>query len=243
MSGNLARRRMTKFMPADFKLIETRQPPLKDMYDEWLARIICYAFRARGQRGRSHPAGRQGFRGREQNTNIFLTAYSRSPIAQTFMIWSFDWGSAWSRSPFASTELSTLVFRDHVLWRSRNSILFRPKGTGRAAPRRGIQTIDTRRWSSAQRREFDHLCRPTVSASSRQEQRKRHATRSFRARESPIGNLLPKSETKWRLPLLDANDNRLWRMSLSLFCGPKISTPLRPISKRNSFPPRETWAE
>jgi hypothetical protein len=26
MSGNLARRRMTKFMPADFKLIETRQP-------------------------------------------------------------------------------------------------------------------------------------------------------------------------------------------------------------------------
>jgi len=44
MRGNLARRRMTKFMPADFKLIEARQPPLKDMYDEWLARIICYAF-------------------------------------------------------------------------------------------------------------------------------------------------------------------------------------------------------
>ena len=43
-SGNLARRRMTKFMPADFKLIETRQPPLKDQYDEWLARLICYAF-------------------------------------------------------------------------------------------------------------------------------------------------------------------------------------------------------
>ena len=31
-------------MPADFKLIETRQPPLKDQYDEWLARVICYAF-------------------------------------------------------------------------------------------------------------------------------------------------------------------------------------------------------
>jgi hypothetical protein len=44
MSGNLARRRMTKFMPADFKLIEARQPPLKDQYDEWLARLICYAF-------------------------------------------------------------------------------------------------------------------------------------------------------------------------------------------------------
>jgi hypothetical protein len=44
MSGNLARRRMVKFMPADFKLTETRQPPLKDSYDEWLARVICYAF-------------------------------------------------------------------------------------------------------------------------------------------------------------------------------------------------------
>jgi hypothetical protein len=44
MSGNIARRRMTKFMPADFRLIEARQPPLKDQYDEWLARVICYAF-------------------------------------------------------------------------------------------------------------------------------------------------------------------------------------------------------
>src|SRR5271165_4306844 len=44
MSGNLARRRMLKFMPADFHLIDARQPPLKDQYDEWLARVICYAF-------------------------------------------------------------------------------------------------------------------------------------------------------------------------------------------------------
>jgi len=44
MSGNLGRRHMLKFVPADFKLIETRQPPLKDQYDEWLARIVCYAF-------------------------------------------------------------------------------------------------------------------------------------------------------------------------------------------------------
>ena len=44
MSGNLERRHMLKFVPADFKLIETRQPPLKDSYDEWLARVICYAF-------------------------------------------------------------------------------------------------------------------------------------------------------------------------------------------------------
>jgi hypothetical protein len=44
MAGNLSRRRMLKFMPSDFKLQEGRQPPLKDQYDEWLARVICYAF-------------------------------------------------------------------------------------------------------------------------------------------------------------------------------------------------------
>ncbi len=44
MSGNSARRRMMKFMPSEFHLIEARQPPLKDQYDEWLARVICYAF-------------------------------------------------------------------------------------------------------------------------------------------------------------------------------------------------------
>ena len=44
MSGNSPRRRQMKFMPSDFRLIETRQPPLKDQYDEWLARVICYAF-------------------------------------------------------------------------------------------------------------------------------------------------------------------------------------------------------
>jgi hypothetical protein len=44
MEGDLERRRQLKFMPSDFKLIEARQPPLKDAYDEWLARVVCYAF-------------------------------------------------------------------------------------------------------------------------------------------------------------------------------------------------------
>jgi hypothetical protein len=44
MAGNLYRRHKLKFMPAGFRLMEYRQPPLKDAYDEWLARVICYAF-------------------------------------------------------------------------------------------------------------------------------------------------------------------------------------------------------
>lgn len=44
MSGDLAMRRKAKFVPADFTYHEVRQPPLKDLYDEWLTRIICFAF-------------------------------------------------------------------------------------------------------------------------------------------------------------------------------------------------------
>jgi len=155
------------------------------------------------------------------------------------MIWSFDWGSAWSRSPFASTELSTLVFRDHALLRSRKSVLFRLKGNGTCGASKGKFRLSTRgdgpsapapgiRSAAA----ASHLCRPTVSALS-----------SVRARESPIGNLLPKSETNGAF-FLDANDNRLCRMNLSLFRGPgkdDLNPASIPISKRNSFPPGETW--
>jgi HK97 family phage portal protein len=43
-SGNLAQRRRARFMPGEFKYQETKPPPLKDAYDEFLARIVCYVF-------------------------------------------------------------------------------------------------------------------------------------------------------------------------------------------------------
>jgi hypothetical protein len=44
LAGNLALRRRLRFMPGEFKYQETKAPPLKDAYDEFLARIICYVF-------------------------------------------------------------------------------------------------------------------------------------------------------------------------------------------------------
>ena len=44
MMGNTQARRGIKFMPSDFKFVEAKAPPLKDQYDEWLARLICYVF-------------------------------------------------------------------------------------------------------------------------------------------------------------------------------------------------------
>lgn len=45
MEGNLARKRHVRFVPFDAsKISYTKQHDLKDMFDEWLARIVCFAF-------------------------------------------------------------------------------------------------------------------------------------------------------------------------------------------------------
>ncbi len=45
-AGDLARRRRAKFVPGDTaaKVHQTKEPEQKNDFDEWLARIICYAF-------------------------------------------------------------------------------------------------------------------------------------------------------------------------------------------------------
>ena len=44
LSGNTAQRRKAQFVPNGVTPINTKEGVLKDDYDEWLARIICYAF-------------------------------------------------------------------------------------------------------------------------------------------------------------------------------------------------------
>jgi hypothetical protein len=47
-AGDLAKRRRAKFVPGDTaaKVVQTKEPQHKDDFDEWLARIVCFAFRA-----------------------------------------------------------------------------------------------------------------------------------------------------------------------------------------------------
>lgn len=42
--GNLANRRHLRFVPGEFKYQETKSAPLKDAFDEYLARVICFNF-------------------------------------------------------------------------------------------------------------------------------------------------------------------------------------------------------
>jgi hypothetical protein len=45
-SGDLARRRRAKFVPGDTaaRVVQTKEPEQKNDFDEWLARIVCFAF-------------------------------------------------------------------------------------------------------------------------------------------------------------------------------------------------------
>ena len=49
IEGNAAQRRKLKFIPHGVGYIPTKEPVLKDEYDEWLARVICYAFSVSNQ--------------------------------------------------------------------------------------------------------------------------------------------------------------------------------------------------
>lgn len=42
--GNMGRRRQIKFMAGDGKFQAFKEPPLKTEFDEWLIRIVCFAF-------------------------------------------------------------------------------------------------------------------------------------------------------------------------------------------------------
>lgn len=44
LAGDLAERRRTRFVPEGVKPYNTREAALKDEFDDWLARIVCYAF-------------------------------------------------------------------------------------------------------------------------------------------------------------------------------------------------------
>jgi hypothetical protein len=44
MAGNLGQRRQLKFLPGEFKYQATKEPVLKDEYDDYLTRVICFVF-------------------------------------------------------------------------------------------------------------------------------------------------------------------------------------------------------
>lgn len=44
MAGDLQMRRRVRFLPETKTIVQTKESMLKDEFDEWLARVVCYAF-------------------------------------------------------------------------------------------------------------------------------------------------------------------------------------------------------
>ena len=78
MAGNTAERRHARFVPADFRYQAMREPPLKDDFDEWLARVVCYAFSTS-----SAPFTRQMNRATADNAQEMALGEGLGPI----MLW------------------------------------------------------------------------------------------------------------------------------------------------------------
>ncbi len=94
LSGNLARRRNLKFIAGGSKTsyIPTREPPLKNDFDEWIARIICYAFSipptpfmALANRSIAEEHSRSAEEEGLQNTKLFISDLINSVITDEFV--------------------------------------------------------------------------------------------------------------------------------------------------------------
>jgi PAS domain-containing protein len=120
LAGNTAERRHAKFVPADFKYQPMRDPPLKDEFDEWLARIVCYAFSTSPA-----PFTRQMNRATADNAQEMALAEGLGPI----MLWikclvdqvieedfgspdlEFEWIDEKSEDPMRQAQITDMKLR------------------------------------------------------------------------------------------------------------------------------------
>lgn len=77
LSGNLSERRRARFIPGGVKPFDTKEQALKDDYDEWLARIVCYAFSVS-----SHPFVRDLTRATAATSQSSALAEGLLPVAE-----------------------------------------------------------------------------------------------------------------------------------------------------------------
>lgn len=96
LSGNLSDRRKALPVPgARGKWQEIKEPPFKDEYDEWLARIICYAFSISPQ-----PFVKQMNRATSETAQNTATEEGLGPITQ----WIEGWMNCVLEDEFQTTD-------------------------------------------------------------------------------------------------------------------------------------------
>lgn len=124
LEGDTAARRHLKFIPDGVNYKETKAPPLKDDYDEWLARVICFAFsieptpfvkqqnRATAQTAREQSL-QEGLAPIMQWVNTLcdsiVVRYFKAPDLE------FTWQEEESQSPLEAAQVSQIYLSGKVL--------------------------------------------------------------------------------------------------------------------------------
>ena len=77
LAGNLSERRRARFIPGGVKPFDTKEHALKDDYDDWLARLVCYAFSVS-----PHPFVRDNTRATAATSHTSALAEGLLPVAE-----------------------------------------------------------------------------------------------------------------------------------------------------------------
>jgi hypothetical protein len=124
LSGDTATRRGTKFVPDGVKAVNTKEGALQDSFDEWLARVICYAMNVpnqwaikqqtrAGQDVEQSSADKRG----DEITKSFLKAVMDRVIAQHFNApeLSFEWTSEQEIDPETRARIFDIKIKNKSL--------------------------------------------------------------------------------------------------------------------------------
>jgi hypothetical protein len=121
LEGNLAERRHAKFVPGGVAktFVPVREPALKDPFDEWLARVVCYAFSVSPQ-----PFVQQMNRATAETAQDTASAEGLLPLmnwvkqlADHVILTEFaapDLEFAWAEDKTADPETAAAVATDYV---------------------------------------------------------------------------------------------------------------------------------
>jgi hypothetical protein len=143
-AGNVQQRRKGWWVPNGTKFEQIKQPPLKDEFDEWLARIVCFAFSTSPQ-----PFIKQVSRGNQESQQevaeeggvatymAFVKRIMDRLIAEDFQRpdLEFVWREDREFDPLVATQIQDIRLKNGSLWidevRDRNGEDPLPNGLGK----------------------------------------------------------------------------------------------------------------
>lgn len=124
LEGDTAERRHAKFVPGGLSYTPTRDPKLKDEYDDWLARIICYAFSVSPQaliKEMNRATAESAMKQAQSEGLMPIMNWVRSLI--NFLVWKyfgytdleFKWAEEDSQSPKEQADTVVVLVNGKVI--------------------------------------------------------------------------------------------------------------------------------